>query len=214
MESYRFWIRILPSSERHTGFASLSFADGGERDEGTARDEARTFSRRYRLRAVVADWEGPRFYYDVGKPVDMIEGMTWFVPPVKPVSAPARPKFSDHATLTVFLDLTLDEGRYRESLRRLDKGGKSLIAYVRALHRNPHAPGTWLHAHHEEYNRLPTGVDWNDLATQLRALHIHTDLGVYDPTLPRRTPEERAVFARRIRELVPEYDRDFHLGDG
>jgi len=130
------------------------------------------------------------------------------------MSAPARPTFSDQATLTVFLELTLDEGRYREALRRLDKGGKSLVAYARALHRNPHAPGTWPHAHHEEFNRLPTDVDWDDLAAQLRALHIHTDLGVYDPTLPRRTPAERAVFARRIRELEPEYDRLFRLGDG
>lgn len=214
MDNYQFWIQVLPSSERHTGFAPLPFADGGEHDEGVARDEARTFSRRYRLRAVVADWEGPRFYYDTGKPVEMVEGMVWFIPPIKPLSALARPKFSDHATLKVFLKLTLDEGRYREALRRLAKGHRSFVTYARALHRNPHEPGTWLHANHEEFNRLPTDVDWDDLTAQLRALHTHTDLGLYDSTLPRRTPEERVTFARRLREMLPEYDRLFHLGDG
>lgn len=68
-----------------------------------------------------------------------------------------------------------------------------------------------MHAHHEEFRRLPDAVGWEQLAAQLRAYQVHVDLGEYDPTLPRRTPEERVACKRRLRELMPDYERAFHL---
>jgi len=141
MGAYRFWVQALSPAEWSTGFVPFPFADSTGDDEIAARTEARMFSRRYERRTVIADWEGPRFYYDGGRPVDMIEGMAWFVPPTPPNAVPIRPKFTDHEALRVFLTLTADEKCYREAMRRLDRGIENFVRYVRARHRNPHSPG-------------------------------------------------------------------------
>ncbi len=83
---------------------------------------------------MVADWERARFFYGCGRPVDMGEGVAWFMPLTALAHTPDRRKGTDVEMLRVFLDLTTVDVCYRDGMR-------SFIAHIRAHHRNPYPSG-------------------------------------------------------------------------